>query len=381
MGESNRRNEAGKMPGAENERVARLRAEMEREGFDALIVRDVNDLRWVTGFIGVFDSEEAHVALITERECIIHTDSRYAAALRAAAAIDNLWEVDDRPEAASAFVKRALDVRGMSAARIRIDQNIPLVFFRKLQEALSQASFVEGESVILGLRAVKDASEIELMRAAQRIADAAFLDLLGDMRVGMSEREAALVFEFATRKRGADGLSFPTIVASGPNGALPHAQPSERTFALGDLVVFDFGVQKNGYCSDTTRMVCFGNPAPEQRRAYEAVRAAHERVAARIHVGVTGKSMHEMAEEALAEAGFAGKMGHGLGHGVGLQIHESPNLNLRNDRPLTAGSVITIEPGVYLEGEFGIRLEDCGVLTHTGFESFCQLSHELFIVE
>lgn len=349
------------------------------DGLDALIVRDVNDLKWATGFADVFDEEEAHVALITADRCVIHTDSRYAAALRAAA-VGGPWQVDDAVEAAGAFLKRMLEEWGMEAARVRIDSNIPLAFYRKLTEALPQAAFVEGESIILGLRSVKDGREIEMLRAAQRIADAAFLELLDRLHAGMSEREAALDFEFAARRLGADKLSFPSIVASGPNGALPHAQPGDRTFAFGDLVVFDFGVVKDGYCSDTTRVVSFGEPTLEQRRAYDAVRAAHEEAAARIRPGMTGKFVHELAEGVLAEAGFAGKMGHGLGHGVGLQIHELPNLNLRNEVPLEAGSVVTIEPGVYLEGEFGIRLEDCGVLTEEGFQSFCTLPHALFVV-
>ena len=218
------------------------------------------------------------------------------------------------------------------------------------------------------------------IRAAQAVAEAAFLETLEGLRPGQTECEVALALEFALRSRGAQELAFATIVASGPNSANPHAVPGTRALQAGDMVVVDFGARVDGYRSDTTRTLCIGRPSARQQAVFDAVRRANEEVQKRLRAGVTGVEMHQLAEEVLAAEGFGGMMGHGLGHGVGLDIHEEPCLNLRNSQPLPAGAVVTVEPGVYIPGELGVRLEDFGLVGEDGFESFCTLTHQLIVV-
>ena len=230
------------------------------------------------------------------------------------------------------------------------------------------------------LRARKTSFDLERMRVAQAVTDAAFTHMAGFIRPGMTERQVQRELDDYMLRNGADELAFASIVATGPNGANPHAQPSDARLEAGQCVVMDFGAKAAGYCSDMTRMVFVGEPNARLREAYAVLRAANEQVEAALAPGMTGKEAHEMAERILEEGGFGGKMGHGLGHGVGLEIHELPNLNTRNDKPLEPGNVVTVEPGIYIEGEFGMRLEDCGVVTESGFEPFGTSTHEMVVV-
>lgn len=218
------------------------------------------------------------------------------------------------------------------------------------------------------------------MRAAQAITDAAFAHIVKFMRPGLTEREVQLELEGFMLRAGASGLAFSSIVATGANGANPHAIPGDTRLEAGQCVVLDFGARACGYCSDMTRVVFIGEPGAYLRNAYAVLREANEQVEATLKPGVTGAEAHELAERVLAEGGFGGKMGHGLGHGVGIDIHEEPVLAPRNVQPLQVGNVVTVEPGIYLPGEFGMRLEDFGVIVDDGFEVFTQSTHDLVIV-
>lgn len=240
--------------------------------------------------------------------------------------------------------------------------------------------FAETTDLVVGVRAVKDAGEIARLKAAQAITDAAFSHIITFMRPGMTEREVQIELEDFMRRHGAEDLAFSSIVATGANGASPHAIPGQTRLEAGQCVVMDFGARAQGYCSDMTRMVFLGEPSAHLRDAYAALRQANEQVEAMLRPGVTGKQAHELAEEVLAQAGFGGKMGHGLGHGVGIDIHEEPVLSPRNDKPLVEGNVVTVEPGIYIPGEFGMRLEDFGVITERGFEVFTQSTHEMVVL-
>ncbi len=242
------------------------------------------------------------------------------------------------------------------------------------------ADLRETTNFVFGLRAVKDAGEIERMKAAQAITDAAFDHIVAFMRPGMTERAVQIELEDFMRRHGAEDLAFSSIVATGANGASPHAIPGETVLEAGQCVVLDFGAKARGYCSDMTRTVFLGAPEGEMLRAWETLRAANEAVEAAICPGVTGAEMHQLAEDILAEGGFGGRMGHGLGHGVGMDIHEEPVLAPRNKELLVPGNVVTVEPGIYLPGKFGMRLEDFGVVTETGFEVFTKSTHEAVII-
>ena len=372
-------------------RLDRLRAACADAGMGAFFVRDTSNIAWLTAFDGVFDDEDAHALLVTPHDAVLHTDSRYSEAARAAAAREGAVAVDDARVTHAKFVAETFAARhvdqpsdGAEAIALGIEDSMTLAGFRALEAAFAEAparpQLRETSDSIVNLRAVKDVQEIARMKAAQVVTDAAFAHIVGYMRPGMTEREVQIELEDFMRRHGAEGLAFPSIVAAGANGASPHAIPGQTVLEAGQCVVLDLGARAHGYCSDMTRTVFLGQPSQKMRDAYAAIRSANEQVEAALKPGVTGKVMHELAERALADAGFAGKMGHSLGHGVGIDIHEQPALSPRNEQPLVPGNVVTVEPGIYLPGEFGMRLEDFGVITPDGFEVFTRSTHDPVIL-
>ncbi len=348
-----------------------------------MVLRDTSNIRWATAFDDVFDDEAAHALYVSGDRAVLHTDSRYAAACQEAARRTPI-KVDVEREGHAAFVARQWNgswLHGMPGAELQVEDTMTIGEYRALEKAFPE-EFPIGvtDGLVLGLRAVKDTYEVARMRAAQAITDTAFEHIVKYMKPGMTERAVQLELEDFMVRHGAQGLAFPSIVATGENGASPHAIPGATVLEAGQCVVLDFGARAYGYCSDMTRTVFLGEPEGEMRRAWEAVRAANEAVEAMLAPGVTGREAHERAEAVLAEHGFAGRMGHGLGHGVGLDIHEEPVLAPRNEKPLVAGNVVTVEPGIYLPGKFGMRLEDFGVITDDGFEVFTKSTHEMVVI-
>ena len=368
-----------------NTRIDRLRACTADLGADAFYVRDQSNLRWLTAFFGVFDDEDAHAMLVVPERAVLHTDSRYDEAFGRAAEGTEI-EIDGTRQTHAAFARCVLAGGGSGViegdASLAIETSIALSEYRALEKAFAEdrVRLIETSGVIVGLREVKDADEVARMKAAQAITDAAFAHIAAFAKPGMAEREVQIELEDFMLRHGAEGLAFSSIVATGANGASPHAIPGETRLEAGQCVVLDFGARAHGYCSDMTRMLFLGEPDERIRRAYETIRAANERVEASLRPGVTGAEMHQLAEDALAQGGFGKKMGHGLGHGVGIDIHEEPVLAPRNSKPLVSGNVVTVEPGIYLAGDFGMRLEDFGVITHDGFEVFTQSTHEMVII-
>ena len=374
-----------------NSRLERMRENMSACGIDDFYCRDISNVQWLTEFEGVIDDEPAHLAFVTPKKAFVHTDSRYADACDRASQ-HTPWVVDACGGAHASWVARQFAAfhaaagtpEGENVCAMGIEDAIELREFRELERAFSEAKwkprFVETDGFVKKMRAVKDERELSAMRAAQAITDAAFEHIVEFMGEGMTELEVKRELEETMRRLGAEGLAFDSIVASGPNGAAPHSIAGERRLQAGDMVVMDFGARKGGYCSDMTRTVCIGEATPLAREVFAAVREANEAVEAMIRPGRTGAAMHHLAEDVLAHNGFAGKMGHGLGHGVGIDIHELPVLSPRNEAPLEVGNVVTVEPGVYLPGEIGCRLEDFGVVSEDGFEVFTKSTHELVII-
>ncbi len=378
-------------------RLDRLRASMEREKLFAYVARSTTDIHWLTGFDDVFDEERAHTVCVTAGEASIHSDMRYSEALRDRAR-GTAWLIDDSRCSSSGYLADLL-FNSASALhpselpmRIGIEHDLPLNEFRALDNELKNASrarcpsetskecnfsLVECSRMIFDLRAVKDENELARHRRAQEITDAAFTQVLGIMRPGMSEKYVAAELEFRMRSLGADGIAFPSIVASGAHTSIPHALPTDRLLAQGDLIVLDFGARYRGYCADMTRTVCMGTPSKEQRAMHAATLRAHESCKEAVAIGKTGSELHKLADEIIAAAGYAGCFTHSLGHGVGLDVHEMPVLAPRADQLLVCGNVITIEPGIYVPGVGGVRIEDFGVVTRNGFESFAQSSRTL----
>lgn len=363
-------------------RVERFRKIMEERGYDAAVIRNNPDLRWLTGAERTFDDEVAHTAFITQDGLWLHTDSRYYYTILDRLGEGTPWKVDmDQVDHAWWVAQR---VRETKARVVAVEDTLTLGFFEDVERELAAASLsclmprMHGD--ISDLRIVKDEEEIELMRHAQSITDAAFEHICGYIKAGMTELEVRAELEGYMFSHGADALSFDTIVAAGPNGANPHAQPSAYVIKQGDMIVMDYGAGYHDYHSDMTRTVCVGEPTEEQRHVYDVVRHVNETVAATAKPGVVGKDMQDLAVRLITEAGYGDYFKHGLGHGVGLEIHERPFFGRTYTGVVPEGCVITDEPGIYLPGKFGVRLEDFGVMEADGYHIFTQSPHELQVV-
>ena len=360
-------------------RIDRLRALMAKKGYDAVIIRNLADLRWLTGAERTFDDEVAHTAFITADSQWLHTDSRYYNTFCERLGPETPWQIDmDITEHAAWAALRALDAR---AHVVAVEDTCDLAFFDAfVAECLATGVAcltprLHGD--ICDLRIVKDAEEIQIMRDAQAITDAAFEHICGFIKPGITEMQIRAELENYMLSHGADALSFGSIIAGGANGANPHAQPGPYAVQEGDFIVMDYGAGLRDYHSDMTRTVCVGKPSEEQRKVYDIVRRAHEECAAAVHAGVIGSDIHNLSVKIISDAGYGDYYKHGLGHGVGIEIHERPNFGRVYDKEVPAGSIVTIEPGIYLPGRFGVRLEDFGLVTPDGFESFTASPHEL----
>ena len=232
-----------------------------------------------------------------------------------------------------------------------------------------------------GLRAVKDPSERAAIQAAAKLADAAYEQLIAGGLIGRTERELALELEFDMRRRGAEQPSFSPIVAAGPHGALPHASPRAVEVRRGEMVVIDWGAQLDGYCSDCTRTVAAGAADDHAREIYQLVLDAQLAGLAAVKPGADGREVDGVARDRIEAAGHGGHFGHGLGHGVGLDVHEAPRLSQRSDSVLEPGNVVTVEPGVYLPGELGVRIEDLVLVTDDGHHILTGFSKELTVTD
>ena len=227
------------------------------------------------------------------------------------------------------------------------------------------------------LRGQKDAQELERLEQAQRIAEKALTQILMELRPDVTEKEIAARLQYLMLHFGAEKMSFDPIVASGPNGSMPHAVPTDRKIREGEFVTMDFGCVYGGYCSDMTRTVCVGQPTEEMRQVYDVVLSAQLAGIAAARAGAAGAKIDGAARHVIEQAGYGEFFGHSFGHGVGVEIHESPNASPANDKPMAAGSVISAEPGIYLPERFGVRIEDVIVLTEDGCRNITKAPKEL----
>ena len=242
------------------------------------------------------------------------------------------------------------------------------------------AKLVPYTKQITGFRGVKEDWELDLMRKAQAIADKAFAEVLPRIQVGMSELELQAELIYCMYKNGAHGLSFDPIVVSGPNSSLPHGVAGERKIQPGDFVTMDFGVLYHGYCSDMTRTVAVGFATEEMEKVYNTVLQAQLAGLAITKAGVPGKDIDAAARKVITDAGYGEYFGHGYGHSLGLEVHENPSPNGRNDQPMPLHAVASAEPGIYLPGKFGVRIEDCVIFTEDGYENLATSPKNLIIV-
>lgn len=364
------------------QRIARVREVCQQQGIDDFIARDNMNIYWMTAFDGIFDPDRAHALLVTPEGATMHTDSRYSTnCLDRVERIGSSVAIDDERKSHAVFARDIVKKEG-EGRKLGIEDDITLAEYRKVVSELegSGIQLVETTGLVNGLRAVKDVRELARMKAAQKITDDAFSHIVEFIKPGMTELQVKIELEDFVVRHGSQGVAFESIVACGANGASPHGQAGNRIIEEGHSVVMDYGAKAFGYNADMTRTVFIGKPSDEMRAAYETIRRANETVEATIKAGVVGRDMHELAERILVEGGFGGKMGHGLGHGLGVDVHELPYLNATYDKPLEVGNVVTVEPGIYIAGKFGMRLEDFGVVTSEGYERFTQSTHEMVII-
>ncbi|MDP1848769.1 MAG: Xaa-Pro peptidase family protein [Solirubrobacteraceae bacterium] len=340
-------------------RAAVLARLAERE-LDALLVTNLVNVRWLTGF----DGSNAAV-VIGEHALRFITDFRYLT--QSAEQLDPEWE----REIATDLLKRAVD--GLPAAPLKLgfdDAHLTVRQHEQLRKLVGEreVQLVAAGGIVEALRAVKDEAEIELIRAAAVLADAAFEEVVGAGIVGRTERDVALDLEIAMRRRGAAGVSFAPIVAAAEHGARPHAVPRDVPIPPDTLVVIDWGAQLDGYASDCTRTVATGPLDPRDEAVYETVLVAQEAALEAVRAGPTGREIDAVARAIIDDAGHAEHFGHGLGHGVGMEVHEGPRLGKTGEDQIAAGNVVTVEPGIYVPGAIGVRIEDLVAVTDGGYE-------------
>ena len=338
-------------------RAAVLERVAERE-LDALLVTNLVNVRWLTGF----DGSNGAVVLGADQVRFI-TDFRYLT--QSAEQLDPEWE----REIATDLLKRA--VEGLPARPLTLgfdDGHLTVRQHAQLAKLVAERELelVAAGGIVEALRAVKDDAEIALIRAAAKVADEAFEEIVGAGIVGRTERAVALDLEIAMRRRGADGVAFAPIVAAAEHGARPHAVPRDVAIGPDTLVVIDWGAHMNGYASDCTRTVATGELDPRDAAIYETVLLAQETALAAVRAGPTGQEIDAIARTIIDAAGHAEHFGHGLGHGVGMEVHEGPRLGKTGTDPIAAGNIVTVEPGIYVPGAVGVRIEDLVAVTDDG---------------
>jgi Xaa-Pro aminopeptidase len=351
-------------------RLAALRDALARADLDALLVSALPNVRYLTGFSG-----SNALLLVTAKDCLLLTDFRYATQVEtevdASTTVriepSNLWSGLWTVLSAMPTIDRV----GFESAHLLHRD------FQRLLEQGARWAWRPVVDTVETLRESKDATEIASIRRAVAIAERALHATLPQVRVGLTEMQIAGILEHALREAGSEGFPFESIVASGPRTALPHARASDRRVAQGDLLLIDFGAIADGYCSDITRTVVLGGATDEQKSIYDVVRAANAVSSGAIRVGMRGMAADAVAREYIDARGYGEAFGHSLGHGIGLEVHEAPRLAKTAEASLVAGAVVTIEPGVYVPGWGGVRIEDDVWLTSAGPQVLTSFSHDL----
>lgn len=353
-------------------RIEQLRAKLAGKADCALITDDINR-RYLTGM-----KSSAGYVLVFPEETVLVIDSRYIE--RAREVVQHCTVIQQEP----AVLRQLGAILKYHGAKSCALESMTLTLsraesFRKIQgvefltdNTLSQALY--------DLRTIKTPDEIEKITAAQRIAEQALARLMETLHAGMTERETAIALDFEMRRLGAEELSFETIALTGAHTSMPHGVPDDRVIQQEDFVLMDFGAVVDGYHSDMTRTVCIGQPTAEMYEVYQIVRTAQDAARAAAKPGISGKALDSAARKIIEDAGYGEAFGHSLGHGVGLEIHEFPVASPSREQLLEPGNVVTIEPGIYLPGKFGVRIEDFVVITEDGCRTLTGIPNGLTCV-
>ncbi len=338
-------------------RLAKLCRELANKGLEAILISQPENRYYLSGFCG-----SNGILLITPEDRILATDFRYIEQAKRQSPDYELLKIDGNMESWLPKLINRLNLRSLGFEA----EHITFTEYHRIKDILAGAgsgfSLVPVEGLVESLRAIKEPEEIELITKAVAIAEGAFNYIADTIRVGMTELELAWEIEKFLRENGSEQIPFDVIVASGPNSALPHAKPSQRNIKPGEPVLIDIGARYKCYGSDISRTICLGKPDDTLKKAYEAVLAAQLKAIAEITAGITGEQADAIGREVIKEAGFGTSFGHGLGHGLGLALHEQPRLGPGSPDRLLDGTVFTVEPGIYLTGWGGVRVEDTVVM-------------------
>jgi Xaa-Pro aminopeptidase len=360
-------------------RLTKQRSALAPCRLDSLLLTYLPNIRYLCGFTG-----SAGALLLTERKAVFFTDGRYT--MQAREEICGARVVISRKPALTAaaewLTKHAVRINKKRRGRLGVEgHHLSLEAYRRLVSTLGSDFQVRASPALVeNARMIKDADEIECIRSAAVLGASLFDKILKAIKPGVKESAVAAEFEYAARAAGAEGVSFPTIVLSGERSALPHGRPSNQPIRSGGFVLCDFGVILTGYCSDRTRTVAVGRSAPEARRVYQAVRQAQQAALAAVAPGRSLAEVDRAARKVLQRHGLGRYFTHSTGHGVGLEIHEAPRVAAGQTEVLQPGMVITIEPGVYLPGKWGVRIEDMVLVTERGCEVLAPSSTELIAI-
>jgi len=332
---------------------------MADRGLDAFLVSSIPNVFYLTGFTG-----STAAGMVTPAECCILVDPRYTVQARAECASCRVVEYSGK----SAVAAAAELVNELAPRRLGYEADtVTMSCFRELRAGTDRRTSLRStKGLVETLRRVKDSGEIELIRRAAEIADSALEVVLPRIKTGMSEKELALLVDTTLRRLGADREAFESIAASGPNSACPHASPTDRLIERGDLVKLDFGARYRGYNSDITRTVCVGAPDARQKEIHNIVLEAQLTAIDAIAPGKTGKEIDAVARDFIASRGYGESFGHGLGHALGIAVHDGPGFSRTSEIVCEPGMVFTVEPGIYIEGWGGVRIEDDVLVTDSG---------------
>ncbi len=340
-------------------RLSKVRETLAEKELDATLISQPENRRYMSGFSG-----SAGWLLITAGRALLATDFRYYEQVGREAPGFELAQIKTKfsdllPDL---FADLGVERLGFESQHVTVDQ------LDTWRQEVDGVEWVPLKDTVEGIRSIKEEAEIDALRRSVALTDAAFAHLMERIRPGMTEREAAWQIEAYMRGHGASKVAFDLIVAAGPNGALPHARPGDHVIRAGEPIVIDIGSVVEGYCSDMTRTICLGQPSAKYLTVWDLVLQAQEAVEAMVRAGVSGVEADAAARDLITEAGYGEYFGHGLGHGVGLAVHEGPRASRLSEDTFEAGMTLTIEPGIYLPGEFGVRLEDLVLIGQEGIE-------------
>jgi len=360
------------MTTATERRLEALRGVLKAEGLEALLITTPANRKYMTGFTGT-----SGYVVVAEKDAWFFTDFRYVT--QANDQVKGYAIVEHGPSPLATILDT---LRAAGVARLGFEQQHVSygAYLSYAKEFGAEIKLEPTDGWIEKLRRVKDDEELAIMRRAVAIADAAFEHILTVLKPGLSERDVALELEMFMRRQGASGSSFDIIVASGERSALPHGVASDRIIGRDEFVKMDFGALYNGYCSDLTRTVVIGTPTAKHREIFDIVLEAQLAVLQGVRAGMTGREADAFARDTIAKYGYGDKFGHGTGHAVGMDIHESPRLSKTEEARLEPGMVVTVEPGIYLPGFGGVRIEDVVVVTENGCDILTKAKKEFITI-